>query len=374
MRRVFRLCAAAITVAAVSIAGAEIALQVRSATLQQSRRDGSERARRARAYAPFSEQHPHPYYGFFFPLEPHERLSLANHVASLDLDGFREPGPGRADARKLAFLLGGSAAFGDYASSNDQTITSHLNRLQDEYFFVNAGVPSWNSTQQLMRLALDIVERRPALVVAYDGANDAVLAGQIRARTGNAYPPGTPEFFDTVEGLLHDDRAPFGSRLLLEDLFPELTLRFNRFTSSASGETNDDDVVAAADITAAARRYRANHARMAELAVAAGARFVSVFQPVANLHSRLDGVEVRPRPLVAAFHREATAVASLPYEFFDLSAAFDGAFDRITLVGPTLAGDAVFVDLVHLTDGGNGLIAEQLWKRIGTPEAPADYR
>lgn len=363
MRRVFRWVGVAVTAVAIAVGSAEILLQVRSAALQRAQRDETPLKKLQRAYSPFTQQHPHPHYMFFFPLEARDRLALGNAVCSIDADGFREPGPSHAGARKLAVVLGGSAAFGDYASANDQTITSHLNRLQDEYFFVNAGVPSWNSTQQLIRLALDIVERRPALIVAYDGANDAVLAGQIRSRTGAAYPPGTPEFFDTLERLIEEDDDPLAG-LHPRALLPELTLRFDKWFSSSSSPADDDDTISDADITAAARRYRANHSRMAELSNAAGAKFISVFQPIANLHEHIDSTALGRRPLVEKFHREATGGLPPPYDLVDLSSVFNGAVPQITLAGPELADDAMFVDLVHLTDRGNAFVAERLWKLI----------
>ena len=131
----------------------------------------------ASAYAPFAVQHLHPQYLFFFPLDRQTRTTMGNPTASIDADGFREPGPSQANGRTLAVMVGGSAVFGDFATSNATTITSYLNNLQDQYFFVNAGVPSWNSTQELMRVALQIVDLRPGLVIAYDGANDGALAG-----------------------------------------------------------------------------------------------------------------------------------------------------------------------------------------------------
>jgi hypothetical protein len=366
MRRAFRWSCIALAVGAVATVAAEAMLQMRSAALQSRSRAETPFERRHRDYRACTTQHPHPQYMFFFPLEARERLALGNPICSLDADGFREPGPAHAGSRKLAFLVGGSAAFGDFASSNDQTISSHLNRLQEEYFFVNAGVPSWNSTQELVRVGLDIVERRPALIVAYDGANDAVLAGQIRAQTGSPYPPGTPEFFDRIEALLDDARQPLAARLHPRALLPELTLRWDGWLGGAPaspGADDDDDEVPDAEIAAAARRYRANHARMAELTAAAGATFVAVFQPVANLHARVDATEIGRRPLVEKFHREAMAAAT-HYPSYDLSNVFDGAVDRITLAGPNLDEHAMFIDLVHLTDRGNAYVAERLWKLI----------
>jgi lysophospholipase L1-like esterase len=366
----FRGLGVAISAGALLIGGAEILLQVRSAMRQRAPVADTPLRRLDLAYRPCTHQYPHPHYMFFFPLDPRDRVALGNDVCSLDADGFREPGPRHAGTRKLAFLLGGSAAFGHYATSNDQTITSHLNRLQDEYFLVNGGVPSWNSTQQLMRLALDIVERRPALVIAYDGANDAVLAGQVRARTGAPYPPGTPEFFDVLEGLIDEDAEPLSERWHPRRVFPELSLRLDQWRGRAQPD-NDDDVATDEDIVAAARRYRANHARMAELSTAAGARFVAVFQPVANLHARVDTAEIGRRPLMEKFHREAMRDDTAPHATVDFSAVFDAVVDRIDLVGPNLDDAAMFVDLVHLTDRGNALVAQRLWQALAAPGSSA---
>src|SRR4051812_4594371 len=64
------------------------------------------------AYAQASVEHLHPQYFSFFPFDPHERIAISNETCSLDADGFRGPGPAHAGGRRLAFLLGGSTAFG----------------------------------------------------------------------------------------------------------------------------------------------------------------------------------------------------------------------------------------------------------------------
>lgn len=93
-----------------------------------------------KAYRPFAIQHPHPFY-FFFPLDSRERVVIGNEICSLDEYVFCRPGPDVAADRKLGFLLGASAAFGAYASSNAATISAYLNPMQNEFRFVNAGVP-----------------------------------------------------------------------------------------------------------------------------------------------------------------------------------------------------------------------------------------
>ena len=145
-----------------------------------------------RGYKPFIVHHLHPLYLFFFPLEPADRLAIGNAVCRIDADGFREPGPRHAAGRKLAFLLGRSSAFGHFASSDATTITSYLNGMQEKYFFVNAGAPAWNSTQELFRLAYQILDYQPALVITYDGANDGALVARETPPRGSTPPARRP--------------------------------------------------------------------------------------------------------------------------------------------------------------------------------------
>jgi hypothetical protein len=345
----------------------ELFLQARAARLDRLARQRSPRAVLEEQYRPFAVQHLHPQFLFFFPLDPAVRASLGNEVCSVDADGFREPGPARAAGRRLAFLLGGSAAFGYYASSNAATITSRLNELQDQYFFVNAGVPSWNSTQELMRVAFDIAARQPALIVVYDGANDAALAGA-RGRTGVPYPAGTPEFFDELEALAEPSEGPWAA-LSPANLLPEISRRVDTVFGAA-----DDDAGSDADAVPfapeAARRYLDNHRRMADLAAAAGARFVSVFQPIIGLHEHV-GPDVRRRPNISAFHRAVIAAAP-PGSFHDFSAVFDQDFSTVPVAGARVDAEGVFIDDVHLTDRGNALAAAHLWRVLSAPPpAPA---
>lgn len=234
------------------------------------------------AYQPFNVQYLHPQYLFFFPLDRQTRTTMGNPTASIDANGFREPGPAQADGRRLAVMLGGSAVFGEFATSNAKTITSYLNGLQDQYFFVNAGVSSWVSSQELMRLVLEIADLRPGLVIAYDGANDGALAGMSNPRSLVKYPPGTPEYFSTLDVLVDDSTASRWTRLGY--LFPELELRLAKLRRAAVPTPDPTS----ADAAAAARVYLDNQARMALVAQAVGARFVSIFQPIAELHRHVD--------------------------------------------------------------------------------------
>ena len=318
-----------------------------------------------RVYDPFTVQHLHPQYLFFFPLDPAERLAMGNSVVSLDRDGFRQPGPAQAGPRKLAVMLGGSSAFGHYSSSNDTTITSYLNRLQDEYFFLNAGVPSWNSTQELIRLTFEIAGLKPALVIAYDGANDAELATLFSPRTGLAYPPGTPESFDDLERWVDDIRADHETTLKLPVLFPEIRLRLEKYLDQEV--VDDKEPTGDQGVAAAVRQYLANHERMALVSRAGGARFVSVFQPIASLHRRVPPEFREDDAPSVRFHRALTSAAAPAHEFLDLATYFDGQMPVVPAGEPVGADQPIFVDDVHLFDRGNEMVAKKLLEFLTSP-------
>ncbi|MFA5909874.1 MAG: SGNH/GDSL hydrolase family protein [Vicinamibacterales bacterium] len=352
------------------LAGVEILLQYRVAIREAFARDTSRLGELTRAYAPFGTQHLHPNYLFFFPLRAADRVAIGNPTCSLDADGFREPGPAHANGRKLAFLLGGSAAFGYYASSNDTTITSYMNAMQNEYFFVNAGVPSWNSTQELFRVALEVAGRRPALVITYDGANDAAGASLAHPATGAPYPAGTPENFDELERVV-DDPSGWGARLTLDGVLPEVMHRVRKYRHAIFAETPAPPIDPGR-LDAAAARYLANLEQIAALSRAAGARYIAVFQPVAGLHRHLRAsgailAEARP-----GFHASVIKRRPSSFEFHDLSSVFDQYLSDIPMAGADVAPGTVFVDGVHLSDRGNEMVARHLLRLIaGPPARPA---
>ena len=327
-------------------------------------------------YLPFAVQHLHPNYLFWFPFGADERRALNNAVCSLSPDGFRGPGPAERGRRKLAYVLGGSAAFGHFASANDTTITGYLNARQDEYLFVNAGVPSWNSTQELQRLALDLIPSRPALVIAYDGSNDAVI-GADYIRRGRRMPAGAPESFDELSDLVDDIRGKPrpGRGSLPRRLFPNVMSIVEAWhgpwAASAGASVDPARPPLAQVVSDDAARYIENVSTMALLTKATGARFIGVFQPVLPLHAHRpadgpcdrDGLQ-REREL---FHQ--TVMASLPtdVEYDDFASLFDRFFETVPRFCPASDApltDQVFVDAVHLFDPGNKIVAEELWRRV----------
>lgn len=343
----------------------ELLFQVRSAYLHAH--DQRRYSVLARAYEPFITESLHPRYLFFFPPTAAERQRMGNATCSIDAHGFREPGIEHARGRRLAFLVGGSVAFGLFASSNDTTITSHLNRLQQEYFFVNAGVPGFNSTQILIRLTTELADYRPALVVALDGWNDLQLAREPDWVTRNI-PPGTPEAFPALEEAVAAAQSPW-RHLFPDKWFPELSLRLGSPDDGAPAPPVPD-----ARIADAANRLAINHVRMSAIAASVGARFMSVFQPMAPLHEHIEQQRRDRDPAAELFHRHVTERLAPAAEFHDMSRVFDARFSVIPIAVPAIEDDTVFVDNAHLYDAGNRIVAEELLKRVQRAPGAASPR
>jgi lysophospholipase L1-like esterase len=325
------------------------------------------------AYLPFAIQHLHPVYLFFFPFDPAQRAALSSPVVHLDREGFRGGGPEHARGRRLGFLLGGSTAFGHFASSDATTISGQLNELQSERFVVNAGVPSWSSTQELMRLAHQILAYQPELIVSLGGANDMEIVVEHHAMGIEPYP-GAPESFHRLQALVDDVRGQPAVATVppWERLLPRLTGLVRR--RHAPERQWQGPPIPEPRLRAAAHRYVANLAVMRDLAGSRGARFVPIFQPILWLHQHAGD----PGPGGAyaadyrAYHRLAfVEAARVGVALVDFSGLFDAHFERVPSFDRQGARDLtdadIFLDAVHLSDAGNRIVAEEIVAVLGGP-------
>jgi lysophospholipase L1-like esterase len=330
-----------------------------------------------RAYRPFMVQHLHPKYLFFFALDPDRRDSDNSEICSVDASGFRGGGPEAAGARKLAFLLGGSTAFGHYASSDRTTITGYLNQIQDEYFVVNAGVPSWTSTQELFRLVDQLLAYQPELVISLGGANDLETALDYHRR-GLVHEPGTPESFERLHRLVGDIRSgtlrphpdPWYERA-----FPRVSRRLRRRSGRRERAEARPSGRFDAMVAENARKYLENMQAMHDVLAFRGDRFIAVLQPMAVLHANVRASRGRSSESEAyrLFRRLVTAGDDGRLsDFLDYSSFFDSRLPEVPVFeeggARDLAPETIFVDGVHLTDRGNAMIAEALERYLRAAE------
>lgn len=114
--------------------------------------------------------YPHPFYltGNPFKTEQIESESKSK-IVSLNKYGFRNSLSNNANYNGI--FLGGSTAFGIFATSDSTTINSYLNKKQKKINFHNLGVPSWNSHQELIAILRNEITNVKT-VIALSGWND----------------------------------------------------------------------------------------------------------------------------------------------------------------------------------------------------------
>lgn len=368
-RWVVRLIRAGVWLLAVALAGLVLTETWLRWEPDPGETDAALRAR-SEAYDHANHLEPHPFYEPFLPIDPVRRAALSSAVVQFSPDGFRGPSPSERGTRELAFLLGGSAAFGEGASDDAHTITGFLNATQSRYFFVNAGVIGWRSTSELMRLELELLAYRPSLIVAFDGWNDADVGWAYR---GYAQDVGMPltEPLEAHRAFSAGRRWPawrIGPWSIWGAVVPRIeeTLT-NRYSDRLGLPPFSPD--ADARLAIQVRRYLDNLTVMHDLLRARRVAFLSVFQPAAPLHARLDPrSDVWRMPTIEPMHARVVT-AEKAYAWLDLGTVFDDMFDVLRVPGPQRDDTCAFWDPVHLCDRGNQIVAERIAARVAALDA-----
>jgi lysophospholipase L1-like esterase len=118
-------------------------------------------------------------HGFFLRLANHpfvQYINLPNQklpIFTINSMGFRGKEISKEKgSKKRIVIMGGSAAFGAGAWSDEETFASHLQKLLPETEVINAAIVGHLSGNELVYLINDIVDLKPDLVIAMDGYND----------------------------------------------------------------------------------------------------------------------------------------------------------------------------------------------------------
>ena len=177
-------------------------------------------------------------------------------------------------------LVGGSAAFGTGASSDDETLAAALERRFDGVQVINAAVNGHVSTDELTLLERELLDLDPSLILALDGFNDSqlgyVLAGD-RTMTNSTFRDFEYRLIDWRARRTNPLWASWG---LARSLFRELGGRVeklgrlpDRVRQDWYGEMPNDHLDAKLAI------YTRNVQRMATLAAKRDIAFLVMLQP-----------------------------------------------------------------------------------------------
>jgi len=205
-------------------------------------------------------------------LVPGRRVNEKGHTITITPQGFRTTGdsPTMPDAVRIA-VLGGSTTFG-VGTSDVDTWPSRLQADLGEHFAVtNFGVPGFSSAESVVQMALLVPERKPDIIVVYQGWND--LHNFHQPDVGPDYrghalrlqaflgivPPGHPSNFDR-----------FASVSAVAHYAQSLSLRLRHPSELDSAVFTGPDVLGTSD-TLVSRLYLRNLRTIRRLAAEDGA-------------------------------------------------------------------------------------------------------
>jgi lysophospholipase L1-like esterase len=303
---------------------------------------------------------------------------------NVDDSGFRR-NPNIPASGKRGVLLGGSAAFGHYASSDANTIGALLS-AETGIGFVNRNAPSWNSHQELVALAKYASDYQ--ISISFSLANDIGIFCEESDREN--YTPGEPESFATLRGYFNDIRgAPLKEletqsyslfswvQSKVRAAFPDtaraikkVVEHFRAKYDKSEEEHDDKDRCSAKDVGPLVDSFLRNETAMRQLSRARGAIHVLVIQPIRRLHATAkDGEEDGFSRAVIAEVLKSDFCKEYCLDFSTIFDQFGGATSVDENVG-THYRPRMFVDDVHPTDQGNSIIARELSRRLADLPIP----
>jgi hypothetical protein len=332
-------------------------------------------------YSMFYTQHLHPYYLFSAPWLKKDRDAANNDIVSVNEEGFRYNPSFEAANQATGLFLGGSVAFGQYATANNMTIAAQLSRLGDVKF-INLNAPSWNSHQELVALLKTTV--RYVVSVSFS-SND------IRADCSKIteYPDDAPENFDKLAALVNDirgerQRTPLISQFkaYLANYFVDTSILYTNIKWRYGGQAAGPQVAAeiAGDDACQSRVAKGtllNQQNMRLISEARGARHILVIQPQYSLHTTAKS-EFKSRTQSGVIFMRGVIAKIMNSEFcerdcLDLSTVFDRTAEGATIVKESkeaVYSQKAFFDEVHLTDDGNRVVSQAIAAFLQSHPAP----
>jgi lysophospholipase L1-like esterase len=307
----------------------------------------------------------------------------SQHTATFNINsrGLRDGEDVEKDLRPKVIFLGGSATFGYGAKTDADTIPAIVQQSIESHHIINGGVIGFLSGQELTYLVTDLIDYKPAVVVAYDGWNDVFEGTNSPARAGTRLGLNN-NFYFMEDELANNYRAQVSPLSSLSRFFGTLSgksLVLQRFNQAIANRrkrgttrtirnlpaTNQQDLLNSIVAT-----YVNNVRKMALFTRASGAEFLVVFQ-----------LEVGQRANLTAEEREIMNTWTIGDSTYnDLLPALYRDF--LTQVKPLLTREGVtwvdanesplyqadpqtlFFDPVHTNRHGNEIAAQFIIEKL----------
>ncbi|MDC1148756.1 hypothetical protein OAT00_03710 [Pelagibacteraceae bacterium] len=290
-----------------------------------------------------------------------KKINSTNFIVKINKNGFRVSSFQQEKKKKIIFL-GGSTAFGWFASSNETTISSLLNKMTD-YNFINVNAPSWKSYQEFLALSnIDNFDKS----ISFSLYND--LSGYCYNKI-DKYPINTNIFFKTLEERfnLREKETNFLSNLiyqtknLISVKFPKTYLSYaikkkNNFhpINYLNLECLDDQ-----DINLLAKTFIKNQILMNN--IFQHDHFL-VIQPIFQLPENKSS-KILINEKIRKIINKIMSSEFCKSNCLDLSNLFKNIQKKeLIYKNGKNPNNYIFIDNVHLTDRGNKLVALEIKK------------
>ena len=284
----------------------------------------------------------------------------------------------RPEQRERVIIVGGSTVIGWGAGAPDRSLPARVHALlaaddPPRYEVINAGVPGYDSGQEFLYVASELMAFNPDLLIVYDGWNDESSAERepsSHQADAGANPLRTPEH-RLIEERFTAGYSVSGSAGLFAGIIAARiraavhhtgTYRLmKRVTRPRVRRVfPDPPTPMPAYDPARVARYEENLTNMLNLAARHGARVALFLQPILGI----DGAAPADPSTAArrAFYADARPMFTRLRERYqrpaqvcieDLSRVLEGA------------GDTNYVDSGHLSGRGNEVMAAEIVRRLG---------
>lgn len=286
--------------------------------------------------------------------------------------GYRGPVPTvpKRDEFRI-FVLGGSTVFLGQPAMPELLEERLRAQDYDRVHVYNWGAVAASSGMEVARLAFEVGDFQPDLVLQYDGGNDISSPFLYDPR------PGYPLNFAVTERnpLLRSDLATYptwalflyGSnlaRILFPSFFSGRFLELDDLRRETDyGSPGWEDEIA--------RIYIANLVRSARIAGGFGALYMGFFQPLIQFKPSLSEDEARVKDLLVDYltdHRAAEfdAHAQRMRERVLARIAELGGVPKVVDLSGTFAAttESIYTDFIHINRAGNERIADAISERL----------
>lgn len=277
------------------------------------------------------------------------------------------------DSAPKIIFLGASAAFGYLAQTDEETISSRLEQSMKPYRVLNAGVVAFLSGQELSYLATELIDYRPAIVVAYDGWNDlrdSVYRDRKENELGYIW-----YFFDLEENQLQQNYqtqvSPSKAFIRFAEAVSTKSRLLTRIREKIKGNPPEGHIQHRELLDPVVQNYAANLRKMSLISHAHGAEFVVVFQPELGQKPHLTPAEeqclaVGSGSLTTAYRKEFPAL----YREFLAKTKQQLDKDKVEWIDINESDkyrenvETLFLDVVHTNRRGNEIVAEIIAPRL----------